>query len=116
MTALDLQAYRQRLSNLTARVSAGVARLEGVALAPAGSLATGNADDPGTREAEGEAARAVLGSEEEILAEARAALGRIDQGTFGRCEECGHPIGKARLDALPYARCCVRCAREATGG
>jgi RNA polymerase-binding transcription factor DksA len=32
--------------------------------------------------------------------------------TFGRCEECGRPIAKGRLEVLPYARCCLGCARR----
>jgi DnaK suppressor protein len=40
----------------------------------------------------------------------RAALRRIDAGTYGRCARCGHPIGAARLVALPSATTCVTCA------
>ena len=39
------------------------------------------------------------------------ALGRIDAGTYGRCEECGEMIAKPRLQALPYTRHCIECAR-----
>ena len=39
------------------------------------------------------------------------ALGRIDAGTFGRCEECREPIARPRLQALPYTRHCIQCAR-----
>jgi RNA polymerase-binding transcription factor DksA len=41
----------------------------------------------------------------------RAALSRIDAGTYGRCARCGHGIGAARLAALPSATTCVACAR-----
>jgi RNA polymerase-binding transcription factor DksA len=44
------------------------------------------------------------------LLELDAALERVRAGTYGRCESCGQPIGDARLDALPAARLCVRCA------
>jgi DnaK suppressor protein len=44
------------------------------------------------------------------LAEVDAALERVDAGTYGACERCGAPIGAARLDALPAARLCIRCA------
>jgi len=43
-------------------------------------------------------------------AEVTAALGRIDAGSFGQCEECGKRITKARLTAVPYARRCADCA------
>jgi RNA polymerase-binding transcription factor DksA len=53
-------------------------------------------------------------AEARLLAEVIAALDRIDAGTFGTCLDCGRPISRARLDALPYARQCIRCARAAT--
>lgn len=43
------------------------------------------------------------------LQDVAAALGRIDDGSFGRCEECGKPIDEARLEALPTA---IRCAED----
>lgn len=42
--------------------------------------------------------------------EALAAIDRIDQGTFGKCERCGGQIPKGRLEAIPYVRTCVKCA------
>ena len=44
------------------------------------------------------------------LAEIDAALERVGAGTYGVCERCGAPIGDARLEALPAARTCIRCA------
>lgn len=35
-----------------------------------------------------------------------AALARLDEGTYGRCEACGEPIGADRLSAFPAARYC----------
>ncbi|MCL6092204.1 MAG: TraR/DksA family transcriptional regulator [Actinobacteria bacterium] len=37
------------------------------------------------------------------------ALAKIEAGTYGRCENCGSEIPKARLEALPHARLCVSC-------
>lgn len=42
----------------------------------------------------------------------RAALKRLDDGTYGVCVRCGEPIAKARLEALPYATQCIACASE----
>jgi DnaK suppressor protein len=41
-----------------------------------------------------------------------AALARIDDGSYGRCEACGAPIGSGRLEALPFATSCIDCARS----
>jgi RNA polymerase-binding protein DksA len=52
----------------------------------------------------------VIETERGMIGEVQAALRRLDSGTFGTCEQCGEPIGDERLDALPYASRCVRCA------
>jgi DnaK suppressor protein len=44
------------------------------------------------------------------VAEADAALARLDAGTYGTCETCGTPIGAGRLAARPTARQCIDCA------
>ena len=51
-----------------------------------------------------------------LSAQARAAVDEIDHalariagGTYGACQNCGQPIPRARLKALPYARLCVAC-------
>lgn len=40
------------------------------------------------------------------------ALQRIEEGTYGYCEECGEPIEEGRLLAKPFAVLCVRCQEE----
>ena len=45
------------------------------------------------------------------IASIRAALGRIADGSFGRCRRCGGTIAEARLDALPSTPLCRSCAR-----
>ena len=49
-------------------------------------------------------------SERRLLTEIEDALLRIDEGTYGTCEGNGERIPKARLDAIPWARYCVKCA------
>ena len=41
-----------------------------------------------------------------------AALERLHDGTYGRCEMCGHAIEPPRLEALPDATTCLSCQRE----
>ena len=50
--------------------------------------------------------------ERKLLSKIEEAVARIDEGSYGRCEECGGAIPKARLQALPYTRHCVGCARK----
>jgi RNA polymerase-binding transcription factor DksA len=68
--------------------------------------------DLGTDSFEQEFTLGLLENDEQKLKEIDAALGRIEQGTFGRCEECGKDLSKERLEALPYTRYCVQCARD----
>lgn len=42
------------------------------------------------------------------LEEIEAALGRLEDGSYGSCEVCGEPIGRDRLEAIPQARYCVK--------
>jgi DnaK suppressor protein len=39
----------------------------------------------------------------------RRALAKLDEGSYGRCDRCGGPIGQERLEALPWAAQCVGC-------
>jgi DnaK suppressor protein len=43
------------------------------------------------------------------------ALAKIEAGTYGTCEQCGEPIPRERLKALPYAALCVRCKSGGLG-
>ena len=40
----------------------------------------------------------------------RAALGRIDDGSYGQCVRCGNDIAEERLDVLPWTPFCRECA------
>jgi DnaK suppressor protein len=60
-----------------------------------------------------------LGQAERLeLSRIDAALARLDGGAYGTCAECGAPIGKKRLAALPWALRCTDCAAalEAAAG
>jgi len=50
-----------------------------------------------------------LNQQAHSIQEIRAALARIEDGSYGLCERCEEPIPAKRLDALPYARMCVHC-------
>jgi len=55
----------------------------------------------------------LIENSEETLREIDAALERIEEGTYGVCEESGEPIGKTRLKVIPWARLCIECKRRA---
>jgi DnaK suppressor protein len=48
----------------------------------------------------------------DLLVQTERAVARIESGTYGVCESCGEPIGKARLQAFPRATLCVRCKQR----
>jgi RNA polymerase-binding transcription factor DksA len=49
------------------------------------------------------------------LADVDRALAKIDEGTYGRCDECGGPIGDERLAAAAWAARCVTCSGRRAG-
>ena len=55
---------------------------------------------------------ALTANSRELLEQTERALGRIEAGTYGVCESCGKPIGKARLLAFPRATLCVECKQR----
>jgi DnaK suppressor protein len=55
----------------------------------------------------------MLGERERIkLNEIESALQRLEEGTYGLCEECGCDINKKRLKVQPVARYCIKCQEE----
>jgi len=47
--------------------------------------------------------------ERKLLSKIDEALGRIEDGTYGKCEECGEDIGLERLRARPVTTLCIDC-------
>lgn len=43
----------------------------------------------------------------------KRAIAKLDDGSYGECEECGNPIGFSRLQARPDARLCITCQTRA---
>jgi RNA polymerase-binding protein DksA len=119
MTKAQLEAFRQLLQDLRHRLKGDVSHLANEALRKAGGEASGSLSntpihmaDLGSDNFEQEFTLSLLENEEQRLQEIGAALERISQGKFGVCEGCDKPIPKARLDAIPFTRFCVECARK----
>ena len=68
--------------------------------------------DAGAKTFQREHELALTENARELLALSERALERIDAGTYGVCESCGQPIGKARLQAFPRATLCVSCKQR----
>jgi YteA family regulatory protein len=52
--------------------------------------------------------------QEHLLKEILDAIGRINEGNFGKCEFCGNKISEERLEAVPYTRLCIDCEENKT--
>jgi RNA polymerase-binding transcription factor DksA len=116
MTRDELNGYRKELLTLAAAVDRGLAhdrrelRREDEPDIPGGPMpSTEDRLDAGAQEV----GVGLIANEQHLLAEVVAALDRIDDGTFGACQECGRRIAKARLESIPYAPQCMGCARAA---
>ncbi len=70
---------------------------------------TGDIYDLASSERERELALLLGDRDREKLAEIDEALRRIEEGSYGSCEECGEKIGIGRLKAMPFTQLCVEC-------
>jgi RNA polymerase-binding protein DksA len=123
MKKADVKVYKERLLLLRARLRGDVSQLANSALNKSRSEANGDLSsmpihmaDIGTDNFEQEFTLSLMQSEEVTLEHIENALERIEEGTYGQCEECGVKIPKQRLNAIPYATLCVKCASELEQG
>jgi len=54
----------------------------------------------------------IASSEQQILYQIDEALKRLEDGSFGVCQQCNQPIAMSRLKAVPYASLCINCQRS----
>lgn len=85
-----------------------------------GELVSGSADqhlaDTATQTVEREIGNTLEEHDERLLESIDAALKRIDDGTYGKCVNCGAPIPEERLEAMPWATLCIDCKRKEERG
>lgn len=112
--------HRQRLLVMAARLKSDETGVANDALRQAGGGTSGNLSnvpmhlaDFGTDAFEQEMSASLLSNARQLQTEVAAALDRIEQGRFGKCQRCGCDIGEGRLQAVPYTRYCVDCAENA---
>jgi DnaK suppressor protein len=123
MKAAELKAFKAVLEQLRARLRGDVMTMADVALRKTRAEASGDLStmpihmaDIGTDAYEQEFTLSLMASEEGTLELVEQALERIRSKSFGSCEECGGVIAKKRLEALPYAPTCIRCAEKLENG
>ncbi|MET9855304.1 TraR/DksA family transcriptional regulator [Streptomyces sp. NPDC006450] len=68
--------------------------------------------DTGTKNITRESELALAANANSMLEQTERALERLEAGTYGLCENCGQPIGKARMQAFPRATLCVDCKQK----
>ena len=56
--------------------------------------------------------QSLLVNQQALLTEVQQALERIEQGTYGKCTNCGQPIPEKRLEAIPWAARDVKCEEQ----
>lgn len=114
-TEAELAAVRKELESEITELRAEISKSEseiaermGDAVADAGD----DQADAGAKTFQREHELALTHNARELLTQNERALARIESGTYGVCESCGEPIGKARLQAFPRATLCVACKQR----
>lgn len=105
-TELEAEAagLRQDISTAESEIAARL----GDAVGDAGD----DSADAGAKTFQREHELALTQNARELLAQTERALARIADGSYGICDSCGQPIGKARLQAFPRAVLCVSCKQR----
>ena len=78
--------------------------------------ASGDVVDIACDSAQDEISSQLVEVESRELAQIDKALHRMEDGSYGACEQCGAAIPVSRLNALPYATLCVRCQEKSEDG
>ena len=109
---LDLDRFRTELEGERERLTAALEAVNHrVSFAEeTGELASGPGDhlgDHGSEVFQRELDNGLEENAEHLLSEIDAALGRIENGTYGTCVVCGRPIDEERLEAVPWATLCI---------
>jgi DnaK suppressor protein len=119
MTNAEREKYRERLLAIGKRIQGDFAFVSREAFRQTGRESGGNLSNLPLHPADlsddtlqHEVALGILENEDRILEQIVTALGRMDNGSFGICVECGKNIPKERLEALPYTPHCVSCASK----
>lgn len=111
-TAAELAEVRHELDEEANRLKAEIAETEldlADLLRDSGDGAGDDQADAGSKTFAREHEMSLADNYREMLLQNERALARLAGGTYGVCESCGNPIGKARLQAFPRATLCMSC-------
>jgi RNA polymerase-binding protein DksA len=100
----DLERYRKELT----RVEAEMNEL----ISDSGEGAGDDQADSGTKTFEREHEMSLVSNARDMVLQTERALERIDNKTYGLCEDCGAAIGKPRLQVFPRATLCMICKQK----
>ncbi len=107
IAAKKLEQYRRALEARIAELDRSVASAERDARALGAK--TADALDQAALEYEKQAVLHKVSADRQLRKNLTQALARIREGTFGECAKCGGDIEPKRLEALPFARYCIKC-------
>jgi len=114
-TAAELKVVRAALAKELVRLSTELAAVElemDALIRESGEGAGDDQADAGTKTFEREHEMSLVINARDMVLQTERAIERIDDKTYGRCEECGNSIGKARLQVFPRATLCMLCKQK----
>jgi DnaK suppressor protein len=120
MSTIDIESFKTRLEEERERTARAIAYLheeyQGTTEDDQRDLSGGADDhlaDVASNTYDRELDSTLEESEEVHLGRVDAALKRIEDGTYGICDNCGKPINVERLEAMPWVTLCIDCKRLA---
>lgn len=114
-SATELKSIRSELAKDLVRLKKELTEVESEmdALIEASGVGAGDDQaDAGAKTFEREHEMSLVYNARDMVLQTERALERIDNKSYGRCEDCGNPIGKARLQVFPRATLCMICKQK----
>ena len=114
-TAAELKVVRVALAKELVRLTTELEAVElemDALIRESGEGAGDDQADAGTKTFEREHEMSLVINARDMVLQTERAIERIDDKTYGRCEECGNSIGKARLQVFPRATLCMLCKQK----
>src|SRR5579859_3905775 len=110
---IDLQKQRSRLLAKKAELERSIAALTEAYPTPVSSTEVhegpNDNEDVATDFLETQQEQSIMVNQQALLTLVNNALQRLENGTYGLCQQCGEAIAPKRLEALPWAERCVSC-------